>query len=226
MRSAWHIANPGLLQQLEAGLGRKYPTLHIVVEEDVVFVRGSFPVVDDGRVLDRYQVELELPRDYPDAIPILREVGGRIAWAPSCHVNENGVACPFLPDERWRVYPRGSTLIDYLDGPMRSFFLGQSLVQIGQPWPFGERPHGASGALEYYVELLGTRDPRTILAYLSYLGKDSLKGHWDCPCGSGRRLRDCHFKKLIELRGKIPRTLAQQRHGEFERALNSQPTTP
>ncbi len=125
------------------------------------------------------------------------------------HMNPaDGTACVLLPDERWRVWPDGSTLLRFVNGPVRNFFLGQSLVALGEKWPFGQWRHGADGIREYYAELLGTDDIRVITAYVECLSKNKIKGHWPCPCNSGRRLRDCHGDLVRDLSAKIPRKIA------------------
>jgi hypothetical protein len=212
MRHPWYKANPELLKQEMKEIQTAYPDLHVVYEEnDCILIRGSFPLIHDGVALDRYLIEIELPQDYPASVPIVREVGGQIPRTIDYHiVNDTGQACLFLPDERWRVYPRGTRLVEFLSGPMRNFFLGQSLVRRGQPWPFGQWGHGAQGVYEYYTDLLGTDDLDVILKYLEWLAKERIKGHWSCPCGSGKRVRNCHFSKLQDLRAKIPRSVAMR----------------
>lgn len=161
-------------------------------------------------MLDRYQVSIELPPDYPESLPIVREVGGRIPWKPEFHVNADGVACVLLPDDRWRCFPEGAPFAQFLDGPVRDFFLGQSLVALGEDWPFGQWRHGAEGVYEYYRWLLQTDDADTVLRHLRVLAKLGLKGHWECPCGSGEKIRRCCRARIADLRGKIPPGVARK----------------
>lgn len=211
MRRPWYRANPDLLDKLEREVRSIYPNLHFYPEKDRVLIRGSFPIIHGGKILDRYLLEIELLPDYPESIPIVRETGGRIPRTLDHHINNPaGEICLFLPDERCNVYPLGSTFLDFLNGPLRNYFIGESLVEFGQPWPFGQWSHGAEGILEYYSNLLGTKDLAVILKYLEYLSKPKLKGHWDCPCGSGEPLRNCHFKELIDISLKIPPEIAEQ----------------
>jgi len=211
MRKPWHKANSALLKQMEREVQSTYPNLHFYPEKDRVFIRGSFPIIYDGKILDRYLIEVELLPDYPESIPIVRETGGRIPKTLDHHINiPAGDICLFFPDERWKIYPPNSTFLDFLNGPVRNYFIGESLVELGQPWPFGQWSHDAEGIIEYYSNLLGTQDLAVILKYLEYLSKPRLKGHWDCPCGSGERLRNCHFNELIDLSAKISPEIAKQ----------------
>jgi len=207
MKRPWHHSNPELLQRVRDEAGVRYPDLGIFIESDTVYLRGSFPIEHEQEVLDRYSIEIELPADWPASAPILRETGGRIPWGPARHVNPNGVACPLVPEE-WLLSPQRESLLAFLDGPVHNFFLGQSLAEHGESWPFGERPHGKPGLLQSYGELLGTTDELAILRYLDYLSRREIKGHWDCPCRSGQRLRSCHLAHLQQLRQKIPASVA------------------
>ena len=210
MKKPWHKENPELLEQMEEAVRKEYPTLYFYPYEDGVFVRGDFLIIDEGKVLDQFSIEIELPRYDPNELPVLREIGGRIPRNEDNHINiPSGDVCLFVPDERWRIHPRGSTLLDFLNVPVRNYFIGYCLVEMGEPWPFGQRSHGAEGIIEYYSELLGTNDRRVVIRYLECLSRPAIKGHWECPCGSGSRIRNCHQPTLNELRAKIPPSSAK-----------------
>jgi hypothetical protein len=216
MSQPWHRANLALFDKEKTEVEAVYPHLHFHVVSDVVFVRGTFPITLEGEVLDRYLIEIELPRDYPKSIPVVRETNGRIPQTSDRHMNPaDGAACILLPDERWKVWPHGSTLLYFLDVPVRNFFLGQSLVERGDPWPFGQWSHGAEGIREYYGEVLSTNDTKVITGYLDCLSKKKIKGHWPCPCRSGKRLRDCHARMVQDLATKISRQAAAHSFEKF-----------
>lgn len=209
MRRSWHEKSPGLFRAMETELPARFPDLRVVTEGGTVFIRGNFPVMDGTEVLDRFQIEIVMPWEFPDSCPVLREANGRIPWHEDRHVNQrNGEACPIVPEE-WLLRPDHGSILAFLDGPVRNFFLGQILVEAGQPWPFGERTHGVRGLLEAYGEMVGSTDRNTILRYLDCLSKEMLKGHWACPCGNAKRLRDCHLDELKALHEKIPPHIAQ-----------------
>lgn len=113
-------------------------------------------------------------------------------------------------DDRWRCFPEGAPFVRFLDGPVHDFFLGQSLVALGEPWPFGEWSHGAKGVREYYQWLLQTDDPKTIVRFLRVLAKLNWKGHFACPCWSGQKIRRCCRSKILDLRDKIPPEVARK----------------
>jgi len=201
---AWHVARPELAERIRRDLTAEYPSLHLFVEAGRAFVRGTFPVVGPGGgVLDRFQVSIELPARFPHDLPITRETGGRIPWTPQRHVDPDGTACVLLPDERWRVFPVDAPFIDYLKGPLHSYFLGQIIVEQGKPWPFGEWAHGGDGVIDFYAELLGTRDLVRIASWLVELERPKMQGHRRCPCASGKRIQECCIERLEAIRAKI-----------------------
>lgn len=210
MRRPWHESQPELVDEIRADLLARYTSLHLFINESGdAEVRGTFPVLSaEGRELDRYQVTIELHADYPDSLPVVRETGGRIPWCEDSHVESDGKACVLIPDDRWRSFPKGTPFRCFLEGPVHNFFLGQSLVAQGGEWPFGEWKHGREGVLQYYQELLGTEDPRTIARFLYVLKKLNLKLHLHCPCGSGRKIEKCCKSKILDLRKKIPSATA------------------
>jgi SEC-C motif len=205
----WNLRSPQEFDEQRREVEEAYPHLHFFVDADGVQIRGAFPLVHEGNVLDRYSIEVKIPDNYPIDMPIVKEVSGRIAWSMNDHINGDGSICLFVSDERWRHFPPGARLIDFLNGPVRNFFLGLSLRRLGAEWPFGERSHGADGILESYYELLDTTETQVVRAYLHYLSKKVIKGHWSCPCGSGKKLRNCHISVFEDVRKKIPPSIAQ-----------------
>jgi hypothetical protein len=215
MKAKWYELNPHLLATVKRDIGGEYPDLCVMIEGGAVFARGSFPVVGGTDILDRFLIEVEFPRDYPASIPILRETGGRIPWHESRHTNRDGAACPIVPEE-WLIRQDRDSILAFLDGPVKNFFLGQILVEAGKPWPFGERSHGNAGLVESYGELVGTTDPVAVRRYLDCLSKETVKGHWDCPCGSKKHLRNCHLDKVKALRKKIAPSIARSALARFQ----------
>ena len=204
VKLAWHQRKPEEFERQKREVQMAYPHLHFYLEGETMFIRGSFPIEHNGDTLERYSIEITLPSDYPTVVPIVRETGGQIPRLADNHFNSaNGELCLFVPTERWRYFPVGATLLDFLNGPVRNHLLGLSLRRLGEKWPFGERSHGEAGIIESYSELLGTREEAAIIQYVECLSKPNLKGHWPCPCGSGKKLRQCHLPFINDLRQKV-----------------------
>lgn len=67
-----------------------------------------------------------------------------------------------------------------------------------------------AGEFLFDCELLQTDDARTVSRFLYVLSKLNVKGHWDCPCGSGLKIRRCCQARIADLRRKIPSGIARR----------------
>ncbi len=206
---AWHRANPEAFAQLQDRVTSEYPDLHFHDSAGQLLLSGVYPIVEGGRVVDRYRIEVAIPRGGPDTdIPAVKETAERIPRDPDHHMLHDGVACLFIPEDFWYNHPKGMDLLAFLNGPVRAFFVGQSLVEHDEQWPQGARPHGNEGIVDFYAPFLGTRDLARVKACVDMLAARKLRGHKRCPCGSGKPLRDCHLTTLRQLRSRIPKRCA------------------
>lgn len=213
---AWHKRNPAKLCELIEEVTTKFTDLwHVRDTNDKVCLAGAFPIVENGKTIDRFSIRIEFPHDYPASPPIVYEIGGRIPRTRDRHLDGNGAACLFVPDERWRYWPPGATILEFLNGPVRDFFLLQLFFELTGDPISQARPHGVEGKLEYYYEELETRSLDVVIKAVQYLARKEVKGHWDCYCGSGKRLRDCHFDKIRDLRCRIAPAIASQSYHDL-----------
>jgi hypothetical protein len=199
------------LPPFHAALARElrnaYPNLHLVppFSPDCATVRGSIGIVHQGREIDRFRIEMRVPSEFPERWPKIWETAGRIPRTVARHVYpQDGSLCILLPHEAYFTLPSTLTLTEYLVGPVRTYFIGQCCVETGQEWPWGERSHGILGIDEFYQEILGTKDRRTIGKFLFLILENKFKGHWQCPCGSGKIMRRCHRDVIFSIRERIP----------------------
>lgn len=214
----WFLKNPALLNQVRNLVSKNYPDLRIDDSTDRITLRGSFPVYVKDAVVDRFQIEVEFPDNYPEGIPIVREVGCRIPHHNDRHVIvKTKSACLFLKEERSKHYPPGSTILDFLKGPVNDYFLWQTEFELTGNPTVKARPHGFDGIMEFYKEELEIEDPKAILNCIDYLRKEA-KGHWPCFCGGEKKLRECHFEKFSALKAKVPSKIAEEFFEALEKA--------
>src|SRR5580765_909516 len=99
MKPSWYQSNASLFAKVRQDIESNYPDLQLTIDNGTVFARGSYPVKDGAEILDRFQVEVEFPHDYPDSVVVLREIAGRVPWHPDRHTNRTGESCPLVPEE-------------------------------------------------------------------------------------------------------------------------------
>ncbi len=201
----WFEQNPAALRLVRDALREKFPNLHALVDDGRVFIRGTMAIMHDGKELDRYQLEIVLPDNHPHGPLAVYETAKRIPRkADDWHVNPDGSLCLGVPEQVWPSKNMPLEFVEFLNGPVRSFLLRNSIVERGGEWPYGEWDHGADGIFQYYRELIGIYDRTTIVEFMKCITHPNPKGHWDCPCGSGLRLRSCHHDLVWKLRAELP----------------------
>ena len=209
MSAPWFVRDPPRVAALEAMLRARFPTLHALIEDGCFLVRGTMQLEQDGQVFDRYALDIILPDDYPARPSRVWEAGGRIPRLADRHTFVDGALCLGTPIDLWMKLSGDFRLERMLDGPVRSFLIGNSLVEQGEPWPHDERPHGAPGLQQHLFELLGTDRPIMIATFLQMLADGGVNKHSRCPCASGRKILKCHHEGFRALR-RIPADVLDQ----------------
>ena len=186
---------------------------HIVEQDAETLVSGKldFEASAEGleSISDSFGIELAIPHVFPDRLPRARELGGRIT-PDYDHLNPDGTLCLAVPIEERRVFLEQPTLLGFVDRLLIPYFYGYCFWTKHGYHPFDEAAHGHEGILRHYIDLLGLRDALAALAVICFLFEHGYRGHHDCPCGSGRKVRVCHGPELRALHDQhTPETLRQ-----------------
>ena len=191
------------LQEVESALAFKQPKLSTIDKGSSFYVQGIYLVNDDTKTLGplaTYEIEMTFPKSFPNDEPIVTELRNRIEPCPERHVNPNGTCCICVWED-WIANSKNTSVKAYCDGPLANFFLSQVYYEQEGIWPFGERPHGSDGVIDVINDLLGKKLNKVkALEYVRLLSVKNLKGHSVCPCGSGRKLRDCCRQEIEDYR--------------------------
>ena len=177
--------------------------LRHVIDDDVhTLLSGAlnFEASANGleTISDSFDIELSVPHAFPDSSPQAREIGGRIG-ADYEHLNPDDTLCLAVPIEQRRLFLEQPTLLGFVNRLLVPYLYGYSFWKKHGYHPFGEAAHGSEGILRHYVDTLGLQDPVAALAVISFLYEHGYRGHHNCPCGSGRRVRVCHGAALRAL---------------------------
>ena len=191
------------LAHLRSDLARVQPNLHLVVVDGDVLARGTLTVNADMHV-ERFRVEILIHPVQDGGLPVVRELDGRIPRTAERHMNADGTACIYLPEEYFHRNPPPLDPVHFISGPVHDYFLCQAIVDHRRPWPHGEWAHGDAGRVQFFKEVLGVGTIQEIHDYLWCLSHAVPKGHWPCPCGSRMKLRNCHLKRVVTLQQQIP----------------------
>lgn len=217
----WHKQNPELLEAVKNSIEENFSTLHFVMENDVVFIRGALHLPE---LNDFYSIEIELLPDYPKSVPLVREIGGRIPRNGTRHIWTTGNCCLFVEEETFKYYPEGTTTKDFIQKIVIGHFINQKHFELTGKWLKGDRSHGIEGKLEFYEEELETKNRYIIFRFIQNLAKDYIRDYQICFCGSKKKLGNCHLRLLREYRKKIKPEIARKTlilwSLEFEKNVN------
>lgn len=198
-----------LLKEVRAYIEVEQPELAARVHKDMVVVEGKLLVGPTGAWFDFYDVLLVFLPDFPNTEPLVWEVASRVPRTADRHVFPKDGNCCLGVWEEWLICAPSHALADFMGGPLQSYFESQTYFELHGDWPYGQRSHGVQGVVEAFADVLSVA-PRLGLVrqYLSTLAREDIKGHHPCPCGSGLRLRKCHFDQLRTVAGRVSPLMA------------------
>ena len=206
MKKVWFKKNSLLLYTVKREVKENYPFLRVIVSDKNVFIQGTYELILEGIVVECFKILVILPDNFPRELPRLFEIGGRFPITAKRHFFLNGKACLFIEEERFKYWP-SSSIKDFIDGPIRNFFISQLYFEKKSKWPFGAREHDEVGIMQFYLEYLDIHNYRVLLKFLEYFSSGKIKESHLCPCGSGNKIRNCvHKEGILFLRDKVSRS--------------------
>lgn len=207
----WYNKNPPFFEEFKLNIQESYPALQLSIISEVCYLSGRLYLYDIKKIeIDSYDIQIKLLDNYPQSVPEVHEIGGRIPKIMDRHFFPGTTqACIFLMDEKHKYYDSKTPIVKFIKDSVEPFFLAQTFYEHERKWLFGERRHGILGILDYYGAILNNHNPLLILNFLFYLQNSEVKGHWNCFCGSGKILRKCHYPLIIEYKTKISPQIAR-----------------
>ena len=184
----------------------KHPNLELIRNASgVLYIQGRVGFTMEHKshtIEDSYNLEFKIPWDYPDSPPAVYETEGKVTKDFE-HFMAAGNFCLEAPVEVRRRFAEHKNLLRFIDDQVIPYLFNYSYKRDYGTLPFGERAHGALGLLEYYKEFFETSGIDA-LKLLKCLADGLTAPFMICPCGKGRKLKDCHGPKLDELRSHLP----------------------
>ena len=204
------------LEEVRRAIAFDQPKLSAAQDGNAIIIEGEYLLVENtgsaapAGPISSFEIRIVTSSRYPVQEPAVFEIAGRIPRTADRHINTDGDCCVTVWEE-WLVKSEDTSFSAFLNGPLYEFFLGQYWFEKTGKWPFGERSHGEKGLVEAYADVL--RIPhrkQDVIYYLRILSQDWPKGHWLCPCGSGKRVRHCHKAELKELHEGLSPSMAKR----------------
>lgn len=211
----WWKSNPSFFTKEQEYLVAKYPSLDCLIENNTVYIRGKLQIAN----IAAFDIEIKLPDDYPNSLPEIKELGGKIPIEDDRHINYDGTCCLTVPAKMYQDLGKNYSIVDFIDKFVVPFFANQVHYEINGAWANGDYNHGNRGMLECYKELLRLSNLKQVVEFMKIALQTCPKTTKNCPCGSGKKLRDCHLSELINIRTSIPTNLLRRNYKTFIRYI-------
>lgn len=203
---AWFQKNPDIFQCDMGYIRRTFPDVSVYIKHWTVRLDGPFPVLNDkGITIGSYKLKVVFPADYPDWIPDVYMLEPNVPPCAERHIDCDGKACLCLPHEVPRLVGHSVTFEAFHKRLLNYWLVGQLAYERTGEWPYKAWEHGIEGVIEGFTEITGFNNREAVTRFLQLLvRKNPAKGHEWCPCGSGLRLRNCHFDLYRQCRQCLP----------------------
>ncbi len=173
--------------------------------EDMIHIQGKLEIQakykNSPEINDCYDIQLLIPEDFPENIPLAREQSGKITEKiANGHFIGDKYLCLGSPDRIRSIIKKNPIISYFVEKCVIPYLYAISLRnKYGGDLIFGELSHGLKGLIEDYLELY--EDSQIIKAHYLVNKKRRVANKLLCPCGCGRRLGICELhNKINDLR--------------------------
>ena len=175
----------------------KFPNLSVIINE------GNWIVLEgilDITAQDSFQVKIEYDTTNGQ-FPKLFELGNKIPKKLTRHIyTQDNSCCITVPEMQAILLNQGLTLLDFIEKHAIPYFANQLYYEENGVYANGEYSHGSKGIIEFYQDILKTKDKILILKIIKHIFDGNLPStKQNCLCKKGKKFRDCHQKAVLLL---------------------------
>jgi hypothetical protein len=152
---------------------------------------------------DVFDIIITIPNNYPIDLPTVADGENRIP--DNFHKHKDGTFCLGVPLEIRKKFLETPSLLGYVNNLVIPYLFSFCYKKKHGEMPYGEIDHGGKGILEYYKKIFGLDSEVKVLKLLKLLIENNCGAHKNCPCGSEKKLKDCHgniLKTIINIQSK------------------------
>lgn len=183
--------------------------------EDLKLLKGQLNINHtfcDEHIIAAYDIEIHVPEDYFKKLPRIKNIDKKVPLSFG-HIYQTGELCLATDADQLVFFAEGNDLNDWVNSYVIPYFFAVEYYKKYKIYPFGERKHGVEGILEYYFEAFNVNEDSQVVRMLDYIISNRYRGHAACPCGSGKKLRDCHKEIILNWKqGKYKNILLNDYH--------------
>lgn len=114
------------------------------------------------------------------------------------HVYNDGRLCLATDIDQLLYLEQDPSIVGWMKKFVEPYFVSYEYYQRYGEYPFGDRLHGYFGILQSYSDILKA-DTNIIYPLMDYIYRNEYRGHVQCPCGSGKKIRNCHGPDMLPI---------------------------
>ena len=183
-----------------AELISRYPTLSIITDTDShITLSGPIHVFRtyNGYTLNNsYSIEIGIPVN-SQKLPYITDIGEHIDNAYHHLYTDTRQLCLATDTQIIFRFMDGFSLVAWMEEFVEPYYFSYEYYQRYGEFPFGERSHGTPGVLETYCDIFKTNNLAEAYLILCFICSSPYRGHLNCPCGSNKKIRNCHGAKML-----------------------------
>lgn len=188
-------------------LNNNHQNLSLEATRDSYSIRGALSfktVIGSILVEDEYEILIKFTPSYPNELPRVYEVGGKIHKVADSHVYpKTERLCLGTNTACLMKHLKSKNLLRFVNEQLIPYLAGHSIYKKYGFWPQGEYSHDAKGLFEYYGEYFKIDDSKVVILFLelalNWQEKFVVKATM-CPCESGKMFGVCHYQSVRTLK--------------------------
>jgi len=165
-------------------------------------ITGELDICDvEGIYWNTFQITMLVPRGYPYCVPIVAERSTIIPREIDWHISPEGVCCLDVSHNLKAMSKLGINLTSFISEKVYSYFANQLYKLEKNKYAGTEYAHHLDGVIQYYAETHYLQNKEAIISLLQQItSKGKIGRNAPCPCGSGKKTKNCHQSSIDTLK--------------------------
>lgn len=193
---------------------KKYPKL--IYDSNKNIITGSISICkncNDEIISGCYDLLIDFNKS---SLPFVYDVNKKIKRSYE-HRYSDGRLCLATDIEQLLFIRSTKSICLWIERYVESYYISYEYFQKYAIYPFGQYSHGQQGIIEFYEKYFNLDNEQNSLNIIKYIFFNNYRGHNLCPCGSNKKIRNCHGSIIIKCKHDPNYALLNE---DFKRCFN------
>lgn len=179
----------------EETLKERFPELIYNKEDETIEGMMQIQCIcKDEYINDIFEIKIKF---FKNKIPEVFEISKKIK--PSYHHLYNDGKLCLATDIEQELYLKEHDILEWIEEYVKKYFVSYIYYKRYKVFPFEEHSHGEKGIYEFLKEYFVVENIDVAKNIFEYVCTKKYRGHASCPCGSNKRLRNCHGNLILNV---------------------------